>query len=1090
MVSARTTQHIPAYITGTINNHQTQLLLDSGASCSVVSKKYINTDKISPTQSIQLINADGRSFKPLGISLATVTLGQFSANHTFLVVDNLSVPVILGCDFMSKHALVLDIQGGTAHQMGSGYRINLDTEVAKLCNPLIIDDELPQALPSRSTDSNISDLPEITHPAVAQVVEEYKSLFSQQIGQTNITHHFIDTGNAPPVKVQPRPIPFHYVDKVQKQLTDMVNEGIIRPSSSPWCAPAVYVPKPNGDIRICIDFVQLNRHTKKDSYPVPRADRPHQRLAGKTVFSKLDLRSAYWQFPMHQSSIEKTAFCPGPGYGLWEFVVMPYGLTGATQTCQRALDEVFRECHDCVDNYVDDIIVFSDDMHSHINDLRRVFKKLKSAGFTLRGSKCLLGQHSVTHLGFHYSAKGVAPSEEKTKTIAEWPVPRSAKQLRSFIGFANFYRNFVPGFADISSPLNDLTSKTAAFTWTPKHQTAFDTLRQSLMSPPILDYPQQQDHFTLTTDASDVELGAVLTTSRGTVIEFASRALTSAEQKYTTSEKECLAIIWATRKFRHYLLGTSFTVETDHKPLEWLESHRQSHARSQRLERWSLELRAYDFNITYRPGKHNQCADSLSRLPVTIVGWDQPLNAQQIGKAQQRDSTLSVVRAHLYANPSSAPTSSDWKRFPLRRYKQLWSQLTLSDSVLYHTVKSPTMVEKKWLFIVPRSLQKQFLTEAHEHAGHQGAERTLDRLMQNAYWVGMARDVAQYCSHCIKCQTTKACPGVPAPLQPVIASRPWELVAVDVLKVPMSLQGNEYILVAQDYFSKWPFAVPMRDQKAERIVRILKDQIFTVVGPPEKLHSDQGRNFESYILSELCKAFRITKSRTTPYHPMGDGLVERMNRTLLSLLRTYTESHGDWEEHLQLLLFAYRTTKHSSTELSPHEILFGYNPPSLFIHTPNMPEPMDPAKYSTVLCKKLLELRELVESNIVDSACRLQKAYHSGEPITLMAGQRVLVDNPTRGKLDAHWTGPWTVIQQDGTSVRIRMGTKEQVVHVNRVRPLLQKDTSVSEEPGNWTPPLFQHVDSGNGQDDENPALLRTTRSGRIIRPPDRYGQE
>ena len=345
------------------------------------------------------------------------------------------------------------------------------------------------------------------------------------------------------------------------------------------------------------------------------------------------------------------------------------------------------------------------------------------------------------------------------------------------------------------------------------------------MSPPILNYPQQQDHFTLTTDASDVGLGTVLTTSRGTVIEFTSRALTSAEQKYTTSEKEeCLAIIWATRKFRHYLLGTSFTVETDHKPLEWLESHRQSHARSQRLERWSLELRAYDFNITYHPGKHNQCADSLSRLPVTIVGWDQPLNAQQIGKAQQRDSTLSVVRTHLHANPSSAPTSSDWKRFPLRRYKQLWSQLALSDSVLYRTVKPPTMVEKKWLFIVPRSLQKQFLTEAHEHAGHQGAEWTLDRLMQNAYWVGMARDVAQYCSHCIKCQTTKARPGVPAPLQPVIASRPWELVAVDVLKVPMSLQGNEYILVAQDYFSKWPFAVPMPDQKAERIVRILKDK--------------------------------------------------------------------------------------------------------------------------------------------------------------------------------------------------------------------------------------------------------------------------
>ena len=197
-------------------------------------------------------------------------------------------------------------------------------------------------------------------------------------------------------------------------------------------------------------------------------------------------------------------------------------------------------------------------------------------------------------------------------------------------------------------------------------------------------------------------------------------------------------------------------------------------------------MRAFDFKITYRPGKHNLCADFLSRRPVSVVGWEQPLSVQQIGKAQQQDPILSVVCEHLRADPSSAPISSDWRRFPLRRYKQLWSQLTLSDSILYRKVKSPTMVEKKWLLIVPKSLHKHFLTEAHDHAGHQGAERTLDRLMQNAYWVGMARDVAQFCNHCIKCQTTKARPGVPAPLQPVIASRPWELVAVDVLKVPTS----------------------------------------------------------------------------------------------------------------------------------------------------------------------------------------------------------------------------------------------------------------------------------------------------------------
>jgi len=265
--------------------------------------------------------------------------------------------------------------------------MKLDTNRTEMFSPLAMDDELPQFMPCRSTGPCHLDLPTNVHPALTQIVDEYGMLFSQQIGCTNITQHLIDMRDSPPDKVPSHPIPFHFVDRVQQQLADMTQEGIIRPSSSPWCAPAVYVPKPIGEIRICVDFVQLNHRTKKDSYPVPRADRPHQHLAGKQVFSKLDLSSAYWQFPMHKSSIEKTVFSPGPG--LWEFVVMPYGLMGATQTCQHGLDEIFRECHDCVGNYVDDIM-FSDDISSHKADLRRVLGKLETAGFTLYGSKCLL----------------------------------------------------------------------------------------------------------------------------------------------------------------------------------------------------------------------------------------------------------------------------------------------------------------------------------------------------------------------------------------------------------------------------------------------------------------------------------------------------------------------------------------------------------------------------------------------------------------------------------------------------------------------------------------------------------------------------
>ena len=207
--------------------------------------------------------------------------------------------------------------------------------------------------------------------------------------------------------------------------------------------------------------------------------------------------------------------------------------------------------------------------------------------------------------------------------------------------------------------------------------------------------------------------------------------------------------------------------------MEWLESHKQSHAHSQRLQRWSLELRAYDFYVVYRPGANNQCADSLSRYPVSLVGTQPEMTPQQIATAQEQDPVLSTVREHLETNPQTTPLSPKWQKYPLRRYKELWPQLTLTNSVLHRKMKSPTMVETKLLIVVPQSMRKSFLEEAHDHAGHQGTERSLARLMENAYRVGMAKDVGRHCRNCVRCQVANAQATKPAPLQPVIASRPW-----------------------------------------------------------------------------------------------------------------------------------------------------------------------------------------------------------------------------------------------------------------------------------------------------------------------------
>ena len=768
-----------AHSYGTLDNRRTLMLLDSGASCSVVSKSCVHSRRIEAIQSTRLINADGRQVTPCGVATMTVELGQFSTNHKFVVVDFLSTPVILGCDFLIKHGYIIDFDQCTFHRTENPDEVlQLQPTQTSSCHMITLDDELPQAIPTACTGTNPTtvDMPVDVHPALTPILQKFKSLFSTELGKTNITEHTIDTGEALPIKVPPRAIPFHYAERVHQQLQEMTREGIIRPSTSPWCAPAVYVPKPSGEIRICVDYVQLNSVTKKDSYPVPRAEGPQQRLAGKQVFSKLDLRSAYWQFPIEPESIEKTAFCPGPGYGLWEFTRMPYGLTGATQTCQRGLDNILQNCKDCIDNYVDDCIVFSDNMAAHIIDLQRVLSQLQVAGLTLRGSKCFFGKTKTTHLGYEYSADGVAPSPEKTST---WPIPKTSKELRSFLGLVNFYRRFVPNFADMAAPLTDLTGKNIKFKWESKHQHAFETLKKALMSPPILDYPQHKDTFILTTDASDTGIGAVLSTIRGTVIEYASRTLTKAEQSYSTTEKECLAIVWATQKLRHYLIGAHFIVETDHKPLEWLQSKRCSHARSQKLERWALELRGFDFSIVYRQGTHNPHADALSRRPITMVTIKSDMDNTVMAAAQESDPLLKVVIQQL-ASKEAPAAIGNWRKYPLRRFHQLWSQLTIHQSVLYRKVKTPTMQEEKLLIVVPTSLQKQFLKKAHDESGHQGAERTMARLSEGAYWIGMAKAVSNYCNHCVTCQRTKALATPPAPLQPVIASRPWQLVAVDI----------------------------------------------------------------------------------------------------------------------------------------------------------------------------------------------------------------------------------------------------------------------------------------------------------------------
>ncbi|XP_050806680.1 uncharacterized protein LOC127049621 [Gopherus flavomarginatus] len=449
---------------------------------------------------------------------------------------------------------------------------------------------------------------------IKELCTSFAPLFSATPGRTERAYHSIDTGNAHPIRTPPYRVSPHAQAAIEREIQNMLQMGIIHSSTSAWASPVVLVPKPDGEIRFCVDYRKLNAVTRPDNYPMPRTDELLEKLGRAQFISTIDLTKGYWQVPLDEPAKERSAFVTHAG--VYEFNVLPFGLRNAPATFQRLVDGLLAGLEEFAVAYLDDVAIFSDSWPEHLLHLEKVFERIRQAGLTVKAKKCQIGQNRVTYLGHQVGRGTINPLQAKVDAIQKWPVPRSKKQVQSFLGLAGYYRRFVPHYSQIAAPLTDLTKKTQpnAVKWTDECQKAFTQLKATLMSDPVLRAPDFEKPFLVTTDASERGIGAVLlqeaTDHNFHPVVFLSKKLSERESHWSVSEKECYAIVYALEKLRPYVWGRRFQLQTDHAALKWLHTAKGN---NKKLLRWSLALQDFDFEIQHITGASNKVADALSR---------------------------------------------------------------------------------------------------------------------------------------------------------------------------------------------------------------------------------------------------------------------------------------------------------------------------------------------------------------------------------------------------------------------------------------------------------------------------------------------
>ncbi|XP_074026021.1 uncharacterized protein K02A2.6 isoform X1 [Leptinotarsa decemlineata] len=765
---------------------------------------------------------------------------------------------------------------------------------------------------------------------VNKVVISFPDLFSERLGKYKYSKVSLELKeDAKPVFCKHRNVPFAYKEALTSELVKLETEGVISPiETSEWATPIVIVMKSDKTLRVCGDYkVTVNEYLRNFKYPLPRIDEIFSKLSKGQHFSKIDLRSAYNQIELDEDTSKILTW--NTHRGLYKVNRMPYGITPATTIFQKKIEQLLQGL-DQVVNFIDDIVVTGSNSKEHLLNLEKVFQRLQNAGLTLKKSKCKFFQDSITYLGFNISKDGLKKVESKVKAILETDRPNNVSEVRSFIGFTNYYARFIPNLSKILHPIYQLLKKDHVFNWTDHCESSFKKLKEIISSDTTLVHFNPKFPILVTTDASRKGISAVLShiiDGEERTVTCVSRTLLPSEKNYNTVHIEALAIYFAVNKFYQYVCGNEFILRTDHKPLVTIFGEHKSipHMAASRLQRWATFLSMFDYKIQYIEGNNNPVADYLSRKPLLAKGnlenstdiyinftertEDWPVDNAEVRRQTALDTELQKVIQYMRKDrwPKKIDTA-------LKPYYHRRNELCDENGILTwgHRI------------IIPRSLREALLEELHtSHFGMVKMKTTARSLL---YWPNIDRDIENMVRSCSICSENKQDPPK-APLTAwPLATKPFERVHIDFLG-PIKV-GMYFILT--DSYSKWLEVYQMSTNRTSRKTEEVLRDIFSRFGLPETVVSDNGPQFVSENIKQFFTRNGILHITTPPYHAQSNGAAEICVKIFKNKFNTALQdprnNNVEISTIISRILLTYRTSVHSSTGKTPYYLMFSRDP--------------------------------------------------------------------------------------------------------------------------------------------------------------------